>query len=245
MMNEINMNEINANNTDETEEIIRIDIVTGFPDLFDSVLNISIIKIAQEKGKVKLVLHNLHDYADDKYRHIDDTPYGGGAGMLLKCEPVFKCIEQLQSERKYDDIVYMTADGEQLKQKICNDLSLSRNIIILCGHFKGIDQRIRDTFITREISIGDYVLSGGELPALVLVDSIVRLIPGVLGDMESGLDDSYMDGLLEAPFYTKPAVFRGMEVPEVLTSGNHANIKKWREEQSLIKTKERRPDLLQ
>lgn len=226
------------------EELIRIDIITGFPDMFDSVFSSSIIKIGQEKNLVKIVRHNLHDYAEDKYKHIDDTPFGGGAGMLIKCQPVFDCIEGLMSERKYDEIVYVTADGERLTQNTSNRLSLCRNIIILCGHFKGIDQRIRDTFVTMEISIGDFVLSGGELPAMVIVDSIVRLIPGVLGDMESGLEDSYMNGLLEAPNYTKPAEYRGMKVPDVLLSGNHAEIKKWREEQALSKTKARRPDLL-
>lgn len=226
------------------EEMIRIDIITGFPDMFESVFSSSIIKIGQEKNLVKIVRHNLHDYAEDKYKHIDDTPFGGGAGMLIKCQPVFDCIEKLITERKYDEIVYVTADGDSLTQSVSNRLSLSRNIIILCGHFKGIDQRIRDTFVTMEISIGDFVLSGGELPAMVLVDSIVRLIPGVLGDMESGLEDSYMNGLLEAPNYTKPADFRGMKVPDVLISGNHAEIKKWREEQALLKTKIRRPDLL-
>ena len=226
------------------EELIRIDIITGFPYMFDSVFSSSIIKIGQEKNLVKIVRHNLHDYAEDKYKHIDDTPFGGGAGMLIKCQPVFDCIEGLMSERKYDEIVYVTADGERLTQNTSNRLSLCRNIIILCGHFKGIDQRIRDTFVTMEISIGDFVLSGGELPAMVIVDSIVRLIPGVLGDMESGLEDSYMNGLLEAPNYTKPAEYRGMKVPDVLLSGNHAEIKKWREEQALSKTKARRPDLL-
>lgn len=226
------------------EELIRIDIITGFPDMFDSVFSSSIIKIGQEKNLVKIVRHNLHDYAEDKYKHIDDTPFGGGAGMLIKCQPVFDCIEGLMSERKYDEIVYVTADGERLTQNTSNRLSLCRNIIILCGHFKGIDQRIRDTFVTMEISIGDFVLSGGELPAMVIVDSIVRLIPGVLGDMESGLEDSYMNGLLEAPNYTKPAEYRRMKVPDVLLSGNHAEIKKWREEQALSKTKARRPDLL-
>ena len=226
------------------EELIRIDIITGFPDMFDSVFSSSIIKIGQEKNLVKIVRHNLHDYAEDKYKHIDDTPFGGGAGMLIKCQPVFDCIEGLMSKRKYDEIVYVTADGERLTQNTSNRLSLCRNIIILCGHFKGIDQRIRDTFVTMEISIGDFVLSGGELPAMVIVDSIVRLIPGVLGDMESGLEDSYMNGLLEAPNYTKPAEYRGMKVPDVLLSGNHAEIKKWREEQALSKTKARRPDLL-
>lgn len=226
------------------EEMIRIDIITGFPDMFESVFSSSIIKIGQEKKLVKIVRHNLHDYAEDKYKHIDDTPFGGGAGMLIKCQPVFDCIEKLMTERKYDEIVYVTADGERLTQSVSNRLSMCRNIIILCGHFKGIDQRIRDTFVTMEISIGDFVLSGGELPAMVIVDSIVRLIPGVLGDMESGLEDSYMNGLLEAPNYTKPAEFRGMKVPDVLVSGNHAEIKKWREDQALLKTKMRRPDLL-
>ncbi len=223
---------------------IRIDIVTAVPEMFDSVLNSSMLRIAQEKGAAEFVLHNLHDYADDKYKHIDDTPFGGGAGMLIKCEPVFKCIEKLKSERTYDEIVYMSADGVTLNQSTANGLSLLSNIIILCGHYKGIDQRIRDILVTKEISIGDYVLSGGELPALILIDSIARLIPGVLGSAESGLDDSYQDGLLEAPQYTKPAEYRGVNVPEVLLSGNHAKIRDWRIEQSLKKTKERRPDLM-
>lgn len=228
-----------------SEELIRIDIITGFPDMFESVLSSSIVKIAQEKNLVKIMRHNLHDYAEDKYKHIDDTPFGGGAGMLVKCQPVFDCIDKLMSERKYDEIIYVTADGERLSQSVSNRISLCRNIIILCGHFKGIDQRIRDTFVTMEISIGDFVLSGGELPAMVIIDSVVRLIPGVLGDMESGLEDSYMNGLLEAPNYTKPAEFRGMKVPDVLLSGNHAEIRKWREEQSYLKTLLRRPDLLE
>jgi tRNA (guanine37-N1)-methyltransferase len=225
-------------------QVLRIDIVTAHPSMFESVINTSIIKIAQENELVKIVLHNLHDYAEDRYKHIDDTPYGGGAGMIIECQPVFKCIEQLMSERQYDDIIYMSADGRVLDQSTANELSLHGNIIILCGHYKGIDQRIRDILITREISIGDFVLSGGELPAMVLVDSIVRLIPGVLGDAESALEDSFQDGLLEAPYYTRPADFRGHKVPDVLLNGNHKEIQKWRHEQALKKTKERRPDLL-
>lgn len=226
------------------KELLRIDLIAAVPEIFSSVLNSSILRIAQEKGIVSIFSHNLHDYADDKFRHIDDKPFGGGAGMLIKCKPVFLCIEKLMSEREYDEIIYMTPDGEKLNQSIANELSLKRNIIILAGHYKGVDQRIRDELITREISIGDYVLSGGELPALVLADALVRLIPGILSDAESALDDSFQDGLLEAPFYTKPADFRGLKVPELLLKGNHSEIKKWREQQALIKTEARRKDLL-
>lgn len=225
-------------------KLMRIDILTAVPDIFQSVLGTSIIKIAIEKGIVEINLHNLHDYATDKFRHIDDTPFGGGAGMIIKCEPVFACIDMLKAERNYDDVIFMTADGEKLTQSTANELSLAGNLIILAGHYKGIDQRIRDKYVTREISIGDYVLSGGEIPAMALVDSIVRLLPGALGDSESALDDSYQDGLLEAPQYTRPAVYQGMKVPEVLLSGNHAEIDKWRQIQSYEKTKSRRPDLL-
>jgi tRNA (guanine37-N1)-methyltransferase len=228
----------------ESKELLRLDIITAIPDMFRSVFSSSIIKIARKKKLVKIKLHNLHDYASDKFRHIDDTPYGGGAGMLIKCEPVFKCIEKLKSKREYDQIIYLTADGETLKQSIANELSMCRNIIFLAGHYKGIDQRIRDVLITREISVGDYVLSGGELPAMLLADAIIRLIPGVIGDAESALDDSFQDGLLEAPYYTKPAEFKGYKVPEVLLSGNAKKIKEWREEQALLKTKNRRGDLL-
>jgi len=225
--------------------LIRIDLIAALPDIFNSVLNSGIIRIVQEKGIAEIYCHNLHEYAEDEYRHIDDTPFGGGAGMLIKCAPVFKCIEKLKSERDYDEIIFMTADGSPLTQSIANELSLKKNIIILAGHYKGIDQRIRDILITREISIGDYVLTGGELPALVLTDAIIRLLPGALGDAESALEDSFQNGLLEPPQYTKPAEFRGMIVPEILLSGNHAEIQKWREEQALKKTKERRPDLLE
>jgi tRNA (guanine37-N1)-methyltransferase len=212
--------------------------------MFKSVFNSSIIRIAKKKKLVKIKLHNLHDYATDKFRHIDDTPYGGGAGMLIKCEPVFACIENLKSKREYDQIIYLTADGERLTQSIANELSMCRNVILIAGHYKGIDQRIRNVLVTREISVGDYVLSGGELPAMLLADSIIRLIPGVIGDAESALDDSFQDGLLEAPYYTKPADFQGHNVPEVLLSGNQKKINVWREEQALLKTKLRRPDLL-
>lgn len=226
------------------EPLLNIDVITAHPSMFYSVLNTSILKIAQEKKIVEINLHNLHDYANDRFKHIDDTPYGGGAGMIIKCEPVFKCIEKLLEERRYDEIIYLTADGDPLNQKIANELSLKKNIIILAGHYKGIDQRIRDKLITKEISIGDYVLSGGELPAMVLIDSVVRLVPGVLGNSESALEDSFQNGLLEPPYYTKPADFRGMKVPEVLLSGNHKEINHWREEQAILKTKKRRPDLI-
>ncbi len=223
---------------------LRIDVITAFPDMFDSVVNASIIKIAREKGALDLRFWNLYDFADDKFRHIDSPPYGGGAGMIIKCKPVFACVEKLLSERKYDEIIYASADGGRLDQSIANELSLKSNLIIIAGHYKGIDQRIRDALVTREISIGDYVLSGGELPAMVLIDSLARLIPGVIGDAESALEDSFQDGLLEAPQYAKPAEFRGMKVPEVLLGGNHAEIREWRLERSLEKTRRRRPDLL-
>lgn len=223
---------------------MRIDIISAVPELMISYIQGSILKIVQERGIVEIHLHNLHDYALDRFRHIDDTPYGGGAGMVIKCQPVFDCIEKLQADRRYDEIIYMCADGYPLNQTTCNELSLKQNIIIIAGHYKGIDQRIRDYFVTKEISIGDFVLSGGELPALVLTDAIVRLIPGVLGNSCSALDDSFQNGLLEPPQYTKPAEFRGMRVPDVLLSGNHQKIQQWRDEQAYLKTKERRPDLL-
>jgi tRNA (guanine37-N1)-methyltransferase len=226
--------------------ILRIDLISAVPSLFSSALETSILKRAQEKSLVEIVTHNLHDYAKDKYKHIDDTPFGGGAGMVLQCEPIFDCIEKLQSERNYDEIIYTSPDGSIFNQDMANELSLKGNIIILAGHYKGIDQRVRDTLITREISIGDIVLSGGELPALIMTDAIVRLIPGVLGDAESALTDAFMnDGLLDCPHYTKPANFRGMEVPEILRGGNHALINAWRLSESKEKTKRLRPDLYQ
>ena len=224
--------------------VIRIDLIAAIPDIFISPLDSSILKRAREKGLVEIYTHNLHDYAKDAYRHIDDAPFGGGAGMILQCEPIFSCIEQLTSQREYDEIIYTSPDGSLFDQGIANELSLKQNIIILAGHYKGIDQRVRDTLITREISIGDIVVSGGELPALLMTDAIVRLIPGVLGDAESALSDAFMnDGLLDCPHYTRPATFRDMEVPDVLTSGNHAVINAWRLEQSMKKTELLRPDL--
>jgi tRNA (guanine37-N1)-methyltransferase len=224
---------------------MRIDVVTGFPKLMHSPLNESIIKRAQTKGLAEIVLHDLRDFTTDKHKTIDDTPYGGGAGMILKAEPVFACIESLQRERTYDEIIYLSADGERLTQKLANELSLKQNLLLLCGHYKGIDERIREALITREISIGDYVLTGGELPALVLIDAVVRLIPGVIGDGESLLTDSFQQSVLDGPHYTRPEVFRGMKVPEVLLSGNHQQIQAWREEQQRKRTAERRKDLFE
>ena len=225
-------------------ELMRIDIVTAVPQIIEPVLGQSILGRAQRKGIVRIVVHDLHHYGVDRHGHIDDAPYGGGPGMVIRCEPVFACIEKLQAERHYDEVIYMTADGERLTQSLVNQLSLCRNLIILAGHYKGVDQRIRDVLVTREISIGDYVLTGGELPALVLVDAIVRLLPGVLNDPESALEDSFQSGLLDPPIYTRPADFRGYKVPEVLLSGDHEAIRRWRYEQALRKTLERRPDLL-
>ena len=204
----------------------------------------SILKRAIDAGLVSVHFHNLRDYTTDKYKSIDDTQFGGGAGMVMTIEPIDKCITKLKAEREYDEIIYMTPDGERLNQSISNQISLKENIIILCGHYKGVDQRVRDYFITREISIGDYVLSGGELGAAVLCDSIIRLIPGVLGNETSALTDSFQDNMLAPPIYTKPREYKGMKVPEVLFSGNFPEIEKWREEQAYQRTKDRRPDLL-
>ena len=223
---------------------IRIDIISAVPGLVEPMITQSMVGRAVAKGVVEIYVHNLHDYAEDKFRHIDDTPFGGGAGMIIKCAPVFACIEKLQAERQYDEIIYMSPDGEMLNQEMANRMSLFGNIIILAGHYKGIDQRIRDVLVTKEVSIGDYVLSGGELPALVMVDAIVRLLPGAIGDSESALDDAFQDGLLDSPHYTRPADFRGMKVPDVLLGGNHAEIRKWRHKEALEKTQTRRPDML-
>jgi len=223
---------------------MRIDVVTGFPKLMAGPLNESILRRAQEKGAAEIVLHDLRDHASDRHRTIDDAPFGGGAGMILKPEPVFRCIESLQAERRYDEIIYLSADCERLAQSLANALSLSSALLLLCGHYKGIDERIRERLITREISIGDYVLTGGELPALVLIDAVVRLIPGVLNDGESLLGDSFQEGLLDAPQYTRPAEFRGMNVPDVLLNGHHAEIAAWRQRQQELRTAERRKDLL-
>ncbi len=223
---------------------LRIDIITTLPDVFESVISTGIIRIAREKDLTEIHIHNLHDYSKDKYGHVDDTPYGGGAGMLIMCEPVFDLIEKLQSEREYEEVIFLSADGEKYTQSTANELSLKKNIILLCGRYKGIDQRIRDSLVTREISVGDYVLSGGEIPAMILIDTIVRLLPGALSDAESALDDSFQDGMLEPPYYTRPDNFRGMKVPKVLLEGNHKAIKEWRMKKAHEKTEERRPDLL-
>lgn len=224
---------------------MRIDILSVMPELLKSPLEHSIMKRAQDKGLLEVHLHNLRDYGLGKNKQLDDYQFGGGAGMLMRLEPVVNCIEELQAERTYDEIIYMTPDGQRLNQQTCNRFSLKENLIILCGHYKGIDERIREHFITAEISIGDYVLSGGELPAAVLVDSIGRLLPGVLNDETSALFDSFQDNLLAPPIYTRPAEFRGWKVPDVLLSGNFPEIEKWRYEQSLKRTQERRPDLLE
>lgn len=223
---------------------LRIDIVCAVPQVFGGIFDTSILGRARAAGLVHIEVHNLHDHAHDRYKHIDDTPYGGGAGMILECGPIFECIEGLQAQRTYDEVIYMCPDGEVLTQTLCNELSLRGNIIILCGHYKGIDQRVRDLLVTREVSIGDYVVTGGEVAAAVLVDAVVRLLPGAISDAESLLEDSFMTGLLEAPHYTRPASFRGHAVPDILLSGNHAAIKEWRHAQALKKTQERRPDLL-
>lgn len=223
---------------------MRIDIITVLPELLKSPFEASILKRAIEAKLVEVHFHNLRDYTSDKYKSVDDTQFGGGAGMVMMIEPIDKCISKLQSERTYDDIIYMTPDGVTLNQGLANHISIKENILILCGHYKGVDQRVRDKFITREISIGDYVLSGGELAAAVLCDAIIRLIPGVLGNETSALTDSFQDNLLAPPIYTKPREYKGMKVPEVLFSGNFAEIEKWREEQAYQRTKELRPDLL-
>jgi len=222
----------------------RIDIISVQPKLMESPLNHSIVQRAKDKGILEIVVHDLKDYGLGKYKQVDDTVYGGGAGMVIRCEPVFDCIEKLKSVRVYDEVVYMCPDGEVYNQSMANQLSLKKNIIILCGHYKGIDQRIRDQLVTKEISIGDYVLSGGELAAAIIADSICRLIPGVISDEESALTDSFQDGLIAPPVYTRPAEYRGLEVPDVLKSGHFQKIAEWRQEQALKITTERRPDLL-
>jgi tRNA (guanine37-N1)-methyltransferase len=223
--------------------MIRIDLISAVPGLLTSPLDHSIVKRAKESNYLEVFVHDLRDYTVDKHRKIDDYPYGGSSGMVLSAQPIFDCIRSLKAERKYDEVIFMAPDGEPFTQKIANRLSLLGNIIILCGHYKGVDQRVREKLITREISLGDFVLSGGELPALAIVDAVARLIPGVLGDAESALEDSFMDDLLGPPVYTRPPDFEGLKVPDVLTSGNHANIKKWESDQSLERTMTRRPDL--
>jgi len=223
---------------------MRIDIITLLPEMLRSPFEASIMKRAIDKGLVEVCFHNLRDYTKNKQKSVDDYPYGGGAGMVMNIQPIDDCISFLKSEREYDHIIYMTPDGETLNQKMANTLSLCGNLIILCGHYKGVDQRVRDHFITKEISIGDYVLSGGELGALVLSDALIRLIPGVLTDETSALTDSFQDDLLSPPIYTRPADYKGWKVPEILTSGHFAKIDKWREDMALEHTKNRRPDLL-
>ena len=224
---------------------MRIDIITVLPELLRSPFEASILKRAIDKGLVEVHLHNLRDYATNKHKNVDDYSFGGGAGMVMMIEPIDLCISKLKSERNYDEVIYMTPDGETLTQPMANKLSLVENIIILCGHYKGVDQRVRDHFITKEISIGDYVLSGGELAAAVLSDSIIRLIPGVLNDETSALTDSFQDNLLAPPVYTRPANYKGWEVPPVLLSGHAAKIDAWREQKAFEHTQNRRPDLLE
>ncbi|MEL7268961.1 MAG: tRNA (guanosine(37)-N1)-methyltransferase TrmD [Bacteroidota bacterium] len=223
---------------------MRIDIIAVLPELLESPFSASILKRAKEKGLVEVHFHDLRTYGAGNYKQIDDYQFGGGAGMVLMIEPIDRCISKLTSERTYQEIIYMTPDGDTLDQSMANTLSLNENLIILCGHYKGVDQRVRDMFVTKEISIGDYVLSGGELGAAVLCDAIIRLLPGVLNDETSALTDTFQDGLLAPPVYTRPSSYKGIDVPEILLSGNTPKIELWREEQALEKTQRQRPDLL-
>lgn len=223
---------------------MRIDIVTVLPEMLDGFVNQSILARAQRKGLVEIHVHNLRDYTKDKHRKVDDYPFGGFAGMVMKCQPIDDCLSALKRERHYDHVIYTSPDGERFDQHMANDLSLAKNIIILCGHYKGIDYRIREHFITKEISIGDYVLTGGELAAAAITDAVVRIVPGVIGDDQSALSDSFQDDLLAAPIYTRPADYKGWRVPDVLLSGNEAKIKEWELQQSMERTRRLRPDLL-
>lgn len=224
---------------------MRIDIITVLPELLKSPFEASILKRAIEKGLVEVHFHNLRDFSLNNYNQIDDYQYGGGAGMVMMIEPIDKCISNLKSQRDYNEVIYMTPDGETLNQGIANELSLKENVIILCGHYKGVDQRVRDHFITREISVGDFVLSGGELAAAIVCDAVIRLIPGVLGNETSALTDSFQDDLLAPPIYTRPADYKGWKVPDILLSGNTPKVDEWRENEALKHTKKRRPDLLE
>ncbi len=224
---------------------MRIDIITVLPELLKSPFEASILKRAIEKGLVEVHFHNLRDYSMGNYKQVDDYQFGGGAGMVLMIEPIDKCISKLKEERDYDEVIYMTPDGSTLNQGVANEISLKKNLIILCGHYKGVDQRVRDLFVTREISIGDYVLSGGELAAAVLCDSIIRLLPGVLNDETSALTDTFQDNLLAPPVYTRPSNYKGTEVPDILLTGDFPKIEKWREEQAMERTTKLRPDLLE
>jgi tRNA (guanine37-N1)-methyltransferase len=223
---------------------MRIDIITVLPEMLEGFVRESILARAQKKGLAEIHLHNLRDYSTDKWKRVDDYPYGGFAGMVMQCEPIDRAISALKAERKYDEVIFTSPDGEQFDQHVANNLSLKKNLIILCGHYKGIDQRIRDHLITREISIGDYVLTGGELAAAVMADAIVRLVPGVISDDQSALSDCFQDDLLSAPIYTRPADYKGWKVPDILLSGNEAKIKDWEIEQSYERTRRLRPDLL-
>lgn len=223
---------------------MRIDIITVLPEILEGFINESIIARARKKGLVEIHLHNLRDYTSDKWRRVDDYPYGGFAGMVMQCEPIDRCISALKAEREYDDVIYVSPDGEQFDQRMANEMSMQGNFIILCGHYKGIDQRVRDHLITREISVGDFVLTGGELPAAVITDAVVRLIPGAISDDQSALSDCFQDDLLAAPIYTRPANYKGWTVPEILLSGNEAKIKQWEMDQAIERTQRLRPDLL-
>lgn len=223
---------------------MRIDILTVLPEMLESPLNCSILKRAQDKGLVEIVVHNLRDYTTNRHRKVDDYPFGGEAGMVMQIEPIDRAISSLKEQREYDEVIFTSPDGEQFNQPIANSLSMTENLMILCGHYKGIDHRIREHLITREISVGDYVLTGGEIPAIVITDAIVRLIPGAIGDEQSALTDSFQDGLLAPPVYSRPAVYKGWEVPPILLSGHQAKIDEWRHEQALERTRRLRPDLL-
>lgn len=224
---------------------MRIDIITVLPEMLESPLGCSILKRAQDKGLVEIAVHNLRDYTTNKHRKVDDYPFGGDAGMVMQVEPVDRCISALKAQRHYDEVIFTAPDGEVFNQQIANRMSMLENIIILCGHYKGIDYRIREHLITREISVGDYVLTGGELPAAIIADAIVRLLPGAIGDEQSALSDSFQDNLLEPPIYTRPAEYNGWKVPEILLSGHQAKIDEWRHEQALERTRRLRPDLLE
>ena len=223
---------------------MRIDIISVLPEMLEGFVHESILARAEKKGLVEIRLHNLRDYSLDKWRRVDDYPYGGSAGMVMQCEPIDRCISALKAERDYDEVIYTSPDGEQFNQGMANELSMKGNLIILCGHYKGIDQRVRDHLITKEISMGDFVLTGGELPAATIADAIVRVIPGVLNDEQSALSDSFQDNLLAAPIYTRPSDYKGWKVPEILLSGNEAKIRQWEMDQAIAHTKKLRPDLL-
>ncbi|KXB77481.1 tRNA (guanosine(37)-N1)-methyltransferase TrmD [Prevotella amnii] len=223
---------------------MRIDIITVLPEMIEGFVHESILARAEKKGLAKITLHNLRDYSNDKWKRIDDYPFGGQAGMVMQIDPIYRCITSLKEKHKYDEIIFTSPDGEQFNQKMANDLSLKENIIILAGHYKGVDQRVRDHLITREISVGDYVLTGGELPAAIITDAIVRLLPGAISDEQSALSDCFQDNMLSAPIYTRPRSYNGWDVPDILLSGNEAKIKQWEFEQAMERTKRLRPDLL-